>query len=316
MPGATTLERIESHVPDRTVTVADLAGRLNLDRSHIGVLRKLQGLRELRYDPDQSLFDLVLPAARRAVANEPEKSAIKFVLFVHATQAVTPSHIDAARVLRDSLDLPGAEAFAVTQQNCAATLVAIDLAGELLRAEGGSGSRALIVTGEKAFTPEIQLIPQTTIFGDAAAACVVGVAGPGDPIRSYATRTFGEYSGGLRMSRELAPEIGQIYHQTMAEVILEAIAKAGLELSDVDLVLPHNVNALSWWQIAKILQVERDRVFLDNVPRYSHTFTSDVLVNYASARDSERLVPGRHYVLAANGVGSTFSAMVFTHQGR
>lgn len=316
LAGVTTMEHIESYVPERTISVAELADRLALKPANVKVLTKLQGLRRLRFDPQMSLFELVLPAARRAVAAQPPGTTIRYVIFVHATQAVTPPNVDAAQTIKEALGLHQAEAFGLSQQNCAVAVTAVDVAGELLRADGDPAARALIVSGEKAFTPELQLVRDTTIFGEGAAACVVAVGGSGDPVLSFAQRTLGRYAGGMRMDRALAPELGELYTPMLAGAITDAIAKAGLELADIDLILPHNVNAKSWWEVAKELDIDRKRVFLDNVPRYSHCYTSDLFINYATARDSGRLVPGRHYVMAAVGVGTTFAALAFRHRGR
>src|SRR5882757_6916748 len=117
---------------------------------------------------------------------------------------------------------------------------------------------------------------------------------------------------------ELTPEqntvFGEKYGSRIAEVIHEALLDAGLTLDEVDLVIPHNVNKLAWRQTIKELEVAPDKVFLDNVPRFSHTFASDVFVNYTTLRDAGRLVDGAHYLLVSVGLGATFGAMVITHR--
>jgi 3-oxoacyl-[acyl-carrier-protein] synthase-3 len=72
----------------------------------------------MRVDPDGSLLDLLLPAAREALDGT-DPGTVRWLIYTHATQEVTPSTMDAARMLADALGLPDAEAFALTQQNCA-----------------------------------------------------------------------------------------------------------------------------------------------------------------------------------------------------
>ncbi|CAO0830792.1 3-oxoacyl-ACP synthase OS=Streptomyces microflavus OX=1919 GN=HUT09_15140 PE=4 SV=1 [Streptomyces microflavus] len=48
--------------------------------------------------------------------------------------------------------------------------------------------------------------------------------------------------------------------------------------------------------------------------RFSHTYASDVFVNYTTLRDEGRLVDGAHYLLVSVGLGATFGAMVITHR--
>ncbi|GAA2786256.1 ketoacyl-ACP synthase III family protein [Saccharopolyspora taberi] len=311
----TTLERIESFAPDRRVPIEDLADRLGLNRSKVRLFQRVHGLKEIRFDPELSLFDVVLPAARRIVEAEPDVSRIAYVIFAHTTQALTPPHIDPALEIRDRLGLRHAEAFAVSQQNCASGMAAVDIAAELLRAEGAPGARALVVTGEQAFSPKVQLIADTAIMGDAAAACLVAVDGGGDTVRSYVTRTMGDFSASMLLDEERNLQFGKAYAPVLAEVVREALEAAGMDFDDIDLVIPHNVNMQSWRQTIGELGIDREKVFLDNIARFSHCFASDVFHNYATLRAQDRLVPGRNYLFATVGLGATFAAMVITHQG-
>ncbi|WP_019548315.1 3-oxoacyl-ACP synthase III family protein [Streptomyces sulphureus] len=310
-----TLEGVAYHAPERVVAVEELAERLNLTKSKVQLFRKMQGLKELRYDPEMRFEDLVLPAARQVLDEaEVPLSRVTHLIFAHATQLLAPSTVDVAQELRRQLGLTRATAFSLTQQNCASGMAAVDVAGELLRLDGDPDARALVVTGEQAFTAGIQLIPDTAVLGEAAAACLVAVDGAGAPVRSYVTQTLGEYSNGVRIGKERAADLGQIYPEIFADTMRRAVSEAGLTLADIELLIPHNVNMMSWRQTIQALDFPRERTFLENIPRFSHCFASDVFVNYVTLRDEKRLVPGRHYLVASVGVGTTFAAMVITHR--
>ncbi|MBF9067277.1 3-oxoacyl-[acyl-carrier-protein] synthase III C-terminal domain-containing protein [Streptacidiphilus fuscans] len=309
-----TLERIESYLPERSVRIDDLGGRLGLRRAQLGVFRKFYGLDTLRFDPDLPLLDLLRPAARSALAAVPEGGRVDFLAYAHTTQAVAPADVDVAQLVRDDLGLGDTEAFGLSHQACVSSLGAIEVLGELLRAEGTEGAYALMVTGEQAYAPIVQHIPNTAIMADAAASCLITLDGDGDVVRSFAIRTLGEYAQWLELTPEQNTEFGEQYGARIAEVIHQALADAGLTLDEIDLVIPHNVNMLAWRQTIKELEVAPEKVFLDNVPRYSHTFASDVFVNYTTLRDAGRLVDGGHYLLVSVGLGATFGAMVITHR--
>ncbi|MFI9119546.1 3-oxoacyl-ACP synthase III family protein [Streptomyces bikiniensis] len=309
-----TLERIESYLPERSVRIEELGERLGLHRAQLGVFRKFYGLDRLRYDPGMPLLDLLRPAARGALAALPEGGRVDYLAYAHVTQAVAPAHVDVAREIGDALGLADAEAFGLSHQACVSSLGAIEVLGELLRAEGGEGAYALMVTGEQAYSPVVQHVPNTSIMADAAASCLITLDGEGDVVRSFATRTLGEYAQWLELTPEQNTEFGERYGGRIAEVIHQALEEAGLTLDDVELVIPHNVNKLAWRQTIKELGVAPEKVFLDNVPRYSHTFASDVFVNYTTLRDEGRLVDGAPYLLVSVGLGATFGAMVITHR--
>ncbi|MEV7340278.1 ketoacyl-ACP synthase III family protein [Streptomyces sp. NPDC093544] len=309
-----TLERIESYLPERSVRIEELGELLGLRRAELGVFRKFYGLDTLRFDPELSLLDLLRPAAQGALATLPEGGQVDYLAYAHTTQAVAPADVDIAQVVRDDLGLAGTEAFGLSHQACVSSLGAIEVLGELLRAEGAEGSYALMVTGERAYSPIVQHVPNTAIMADAAASCLITLDGDGDVVRSFATRTLGEYAQWLELTPEQNAVFGEQYGSRIAEVIHQALVEASLTLDDVDLVIPHNVNKLAWRQTIKELEVAPEKVFLDNIPRYSHTFASDVFVNYTTLRDDGRLVDGAHYLLVSVGLGATFGAMVITHR--
>ncbi|EHN75368.1 3-oxoacyl-ACP synthase III family protein [Streptomyces coelicoflavus] len=310
----TTLEAVESFTPERTVPISGLADRLGLRRTKLRLFERVHGLKEIRFDPELDLFDVVLPAARRITADPPVRERIRYVVYAHTTQAVAPAHIDPAQEIKARLGLADAEAFALSQQNCAGGMAAVDTAAELLRSEGWPGEHALVITGEQAFSPKIQLIPDVAIMGDAGAACLVTLDGGGDRVRSYATRTLGQFSAAMLLDEEKSLEVSKFYAPVLAEVVREAVARAGMTLPDIDLIIPHNVNLQSWRQTIGELGIDRSQVFLDNVERYSHCFASDVFLNYTTLRDAGRLTAGRNYLFATVGLGATFAAMVITHQ--
>ncbi|WP_188316457.1 3-oxoacyl-[acyl-carrier-protein] synthase III C-terminal domain-containing protein [Solihabitans fulvus] len=312
---ATTLERIASFLPERSVRIEELGERLGLRRAELGVFRKFYGLNTLRFDPDLDLFDLLRPAAREALAALPAGRRVDYLVFAHTTQAVAPADVDVAQVLREDLGLADTEAFGLSHQACVSSLGAIDVAAELLRAEGTEGAYALMVTGERAFSPVVQLIPNTSIMADASSACLVTLDGDGDVVHAFVTRTLGEYAEWLRLSPEENHEFGELYGSRLAEVILAAVAEAGLTFDDIDLVIPHNVNMLAWRQTIKALDAAPEKFFLDNIGRLSHCFASDVFLNYTTLREAGRLVDGGRYVLVSVGLGATFGAMVITHRG-
>ncbi|MEV7342777.1 3-oxoacyl-[acyl-carrier-protein] synthase III C-terminal domain-containing protein [Streptomyces sp. NPDC093544] len=314
MAGRTTLERIESYLPERSLRIEELGEHLGLRRAALGVFRKFYGLDTLRFDPDLNLFDLLRPAARRALDALPDGARVAYLVYAHTTQAVAPPEVEVAQVVREELGLDGTEAFALSHQACVSSLGALDVVGELLRAEGDENAYALMVTGERAYSPVVQHIPNTAIMADAAAACLVTLDGEGDEVRSFVTRTLGEYAQWMELTPEQNTVFGEQYGTRIAEVIHRAVAEAGLSFADIELIIPHNVNLLAWRQTIKALDVPVEKVFLDNVPRYSHTFASDVFVNYTTLRDTGLLVDGAHYVMVSVGLGATFGAMVITHR--
>jgi len=95
----------------------------------------------------------------------------------------------------------------------------------------------------------------------------------------------------------------------------EALDKAGVTLDDIRVVLPHNVNLVTWQRMCLLLDFPPERVLLENIASNGHVYCADMFINYATARERGLLRPGEKYLAAAVGAGggATFSAMVFEH---
>lgn len=322
--GVTTLERVEAFAPRRSVTIEEAAGALGLNRFQARMFRRFHGMDRLRADAGLDVFGLLHGAGEAVLRWFDEPELIRYVILAHTVIEITPAQFDAASVLARRLGLTRAEPFALTQQNCASGLAAIDVAGELLRAEGDPRARALVLTGEKPFTPLVRLIASTTMMGEAATACLVTAGGETtgrpvetssvDRIRSYASWTLGRFSDGVRLSPEGLKQFNDTYTANLVAVVREAVAQAELGLGDITMIIPHNVNRLLWLRTADELGVDRRRVYLENIPRYSHTYCSDPFLNLATLRQSGRMRDGRYYLLTAVGLGATYAAMVIEHE--
>ncbi|MFG3051485.1 ketoacyl-ACP synthase III family protein [Kitasatospora sp. NPDC048239] len=310
-----TLESIESFFPERTVTVEEQSDELGLNPAQRHLFRKFHGLDTIRYDPEMSLYDLVLPPARR-ILEQTDPASIRYLVHARSALEVAPSTIDVGAEIRDRLGLGHATAFSVTHQNCASPLAAIDMVGELLRADGDPDARALIVTGEKAFTPILRGTYNTYLTGEGAAACLVARGGRGPRVRSYVSRTYGEYADGIKVEPALIQKFSDQRPRMMRELMTAAASLAGCTLDDIHLILPTNPNVTIWNETSRELGFPPGKIFIDNVARYSHCMSADTLINYVSLREEGLLEPGRNYMFVAIGVGFTFAAMVFTEGGR
>jgi 3-oxoacyl-[acyl-carrier-protein] synthase III len=313
----TTIEDLAVFVPGRAVRVETTAVEFGLTRPQTRMLRRVHGFGQLRADPDLGLTELVAAAARRLLTSArsgPDRSAIRYLIFTHTVGTITPSPLSVPVALAELLGLDRAEPFTVGQQHCANGLSALDVAGELLRADGDPDARALLVTGEKRLSSMARLLGRSTTIGEASAACLVGVGGRGDRVLSYADSTVGLADEEKWGSDETAREFMDCYPQVLAQVAGQAVRQAGLTMDDVTLVVPHNVSRQLWHRTIPLLGVELERIFLDTVPEYGHCYCSDPFLNLATLRDRGRLVDGGVYLLTSVGLGATHAATVIEHR--
>lgn len=313
----TALDAVAVHLPPHRVPIESLAGPLELTEMQVRLFRRFHGLDQVRRDPDRSLADLLRQAATGLTALRGQEHRIRFVLYGRAFPVVVPYPVNPLHDVCRALGLGHAVAFTLTQQSCASALLAVEMAGRLLAAEPGphppgGGPLALVLTAEKAFTRDAQFIPETSVFSEGASACLVSLDGPRDRLLGYACRQRGEFdvaggASGAQFQRE--------YRPALADVIGRALAVAGVTLDDIRLILPHNVNVVTWQRLSRLIGFPRDRVLLDNVRETGHVFCADAFTNYLTARDRGLLSPGDRYLVAAVGAGegAAFAAMVFAH---
>lgn len=307
----------EVFVPEREVRVSEIGALHGLAPRQVAVLERMHGVARVRWDPDLALLDLLLPPARKALERAGGRREPAYLIYVHASPEVAPADVSVARELRNALGLGQTQVFTVSQQACASTLAALEIAGELLRAEA-PGARALVVNGEQPFTELNRMhYPIGDVMGEGATATVVSWDGPGDEIRGYAVRHDGSFADLLTLYEALPRRrfVDTSIDMTV-KVIGEVLSQGGLTLGDIDHFVPSNISRVFWSQVVNALGVDRDRVFLDNLPRYGHCFAADSLINYETLREHGRLTPGGYSLLACPGLGASFAAMLLRHGAR
>ena len=312
----TALEAVSVYVPAVGTPIDDLAGPLGLTEMQLKLFKRFHGLSHVGRDPQTSLSALLLKAAAGLDALRGNEHRVRYVLHARAMPVVAPYPDNPLHEVCHALGLDHALAFTVTHQSCASGLLAIDIAGRLLAgiepADSDEPALALILSGEKAFTREAQMFVDTTVFGEGAAACLVSASGTRDRMLSYACNVRGEFDSATGRNDA---RLQQEYRPSLAEVIREALDKAGVTLDDIQVVLPHNVNLVTWQRMCVLLGLPRERVLLENISVNGHVYCADMFINYRTACDRGLLRPGGKYLAAAVGAGggATFAAMVFEH---
>ena len=308
----TAVTAVATYLPEQRVPIESLAGPLALTPMQVKLFRRYHNLSEIRLDPGGSLLDLLLAATSKLDGLAGHAQQIRYVLHARSFPVVVPYPVNPLHELCRRLGLRHALAFTVTHHACASGLLALDVAGRLLATDPRPDALALVLAGEKTFTRDARWVPETTIFGEGASACLVAATGPRDRLLAYAAYGRGEFDD------ELSPDPAryqQEYHASLAEVVQAALSRAGLRLDQLDLILPHNVNQLVWRKLARRIGYPVDRVLLDNVPVAGHVFCADAFLNYRTACERGLLHPGSRYLVGAAGagLGATFSAMIFEH---
>ncbi len=209
---------------------------------------------------------------------------------------------------------------------CSGFIYAISVADSMMRA--GDFTRVLTI-GADALSTMVDWNDRRTcvLFGDGAGA-VVMVREPGDRgVLGSLLRSSGRQADllavratGIRSTIDSevrrdpndsiqmkGPELFKVAVKSMAEVTVQVAERAGIALSDIDLVVPHQANMRILSAVADRLGIPQEKVFT-NIDRYGNTSAASVPIALDEAMEQGRIHDNDLVMLNACGGGLTWGA--------
>ncbi|MEU6642241.1 beta-ketoacyl-ACP synthase III [Saccharomonospora sp. NPDC046836] len=311
-PAATRILGVGSAQPDRIVTNDDLSQLMDTNDQWI---RERVGIIERRFaDKDELLVDMAVAAGAKALADAgANPSEVDTVIVPNCTM---PSPIpNAAGQVADRIGIKAAGAFDLNAA-CAGFCYGLGVASDLVRA--GSAGKVLVIGAEK-LTDVVDPLDRSTaiIFADGAGAALVGPAEePG--IGPVAWGSAGDLVDMIHMrDHQYIHQEGQSVFRwattQMAPVAMRAVELAGLELSDVDVLIPHQANLRIVEAIAKRLRAKgaRDDMIVADDIRYSgNTSSASIPLALDHMRAAGTVRSGDVVLLVGFGAGLSYAGQV------
>jgi 3-oxoacyl-[acyl-carrier-protein] synthase-3 len=316
----TRIAGIGKYLPARVVTNADLAGELDTSDEWI---TSRTGIKERRFSaPDETSATMGLEAARRAL-DCAGLTGGDIDLVICAT--CTPDNLIGAisSLIQNGVGADRAGAFDINAA-CAGFVTSLATAAALI--ESGVNKRVLIVASE-AMTRVVDKTDRGTavLFGDAAAAVVLE-QGPGKGVHGAVLHSDGGKSGILYSKSPAGVDEGdyflkmegrEVFMAAVSEMELcatAALEKAGRQASDVDLMVPHQANQRIIDSTASVLDLPKERVFL-NLERYGNTSGASIPLALCEAWESGQVKNGDLLLLVAVGAGIAAGACLLEWDG-
>jgi 3-oxoacyl-[acyl-carrier-protein] synthase-3 len=293
--------------PAEVVPNSALAGRLGVDDAWI--IKRTGVHTRRRAAPTERLSDMATWAARRALTDAGvEPYDIDLVLVATMSQdEITPN---TAPLVAHELGAERAGAMDIGAA-CSGFLAALRLAAGQI--ETGRADRILVI-GAEALTRLLDYDdPKTAhLFGDGAGAVVLGADGAGQigPITLAADGGLGSAITCDFTDRVIKMD-GHSTYQTavkrLSEATVAAVARAGLELDEVDLFVYHQANGRIIKAVGDRLDLEPAKV-ADYVAHMANTSAASIPLTLSLLREDNRLRPGQKVLIAAIGAGFTWGA--------
>jgi 3-oxoacyl-[acyl-carrier-protein] synthase-3 len=312
-----------SYAPPRVLTNFDLEKMVDTSDEWI---RTRTGIVERRIaDPDVATSDLAYMAARAALENAGLEAG-ELDLIIVAT--VTPDMLFpcTAAVLQSKLgpSMPALDLLV----GCTGFVCGLAVAREMV----GSGAyNHVLVCGAETLSKITDWQDRSTcvLFGDAAGAAIVGPVADGHGILGYSLGNDGTKAdflkieaGGSRMPttqetvanrahylKMNGPEVFKFAVRVMAESSEEVVRRAGLEMGDISLVIPHQANLRIIDAAAKRFKLPWER-FSRSVERYGNTSAASIPLALDEEVRAGAVKPGDLILLSSFGAGLSWASMV------
>jgi 3-oxoacyl-[acyl-carrier-protein] synthase III len=275
--------------------------------------------------PHETTATLAVAAARDALARlEMFPEDIDEIIVVTDTPEVCIP--DTAPFVQYQLGAREVPSYTLSGSGCAGFLQALEIASSRV----SSGVGRVLIVGAELLTRLVSWQDRNTcvLFGDAAAAAVIGQGAAGAEILAIVAGTDGSQTGILTMevggtrhpfTLEAARQ-GKHQHVTMngkqlfrhaiarmSEAAVQVLAKAQATLQDVSLVIPHQANLRIVEGVANALHLPLRKFFID-VQDYGNTGSASVPLALWDAQKQGKIAPGNLVLTTSFGAGLHWAA--------
>lgn len=312
------------YVPERVLTNRDLEQMVDTNDEWI-VTRT--GIRERRLAAaEQASSDLAYEASLQALANAGIR-AEELDLIIVATITPDMAFPSTACILQEKLGAKKAAAFDLSAA-CSGFIYGLANASNFIAT--GTYKYALVV-GAECLSKITDYTDRNTcvLFGDGAGAVVLGAVQEGRGFRSFelgADGSGGELlkveGGGSRCPASpeslegkrhfiymAGSEVFKFAVRVMGSAAEEALRKAGIDKSEIDLLVPHQANIRIIQSALQKLQLSEDKAMI-NLDRYGNVSAASIPLALAEAVESGRVEEGDKLLLVGFGGGLTWGASV------
>ena len=313
---------IGSYLPEKVLTNAALEAMVETSDTWI---RERTGIAKRHIAADgEYTSDLGAHAARRALDHAGlVPGDVDLIVVATATPDLTfPA---TATIIQDKLGVADGAAFDV-HAVCSGFLYALAVADNFIKC--GQATTALVI-GAETFSRILDWTDRTTcvLFGDGAGAAVLTAADgaaedSGQGVLKTHLRSDGRFKdllfvdGGPSQTKtvgHLRMQGNQVFRHAVTKIagsMTEIAAMAGIQISDVDWVVPHQANQRILQGVANRLSIPVEQV-VSTVADHGNTSAASIPLALDAAVKDGRIQPGHLILMEALGGGFTWgSALV------
>jgi len=313
-------------VPKRILSNADLSSMVETSDEWITTRT---GIKNRRIAMDSETTSSLSTDAARIAMETVGLSAKDLDLIIVAT--VTPEMVfpSTACFVQDSLGASNAWAFDLNAA-CSGFIYALTL-GERLVSSGAH--RNVLIIGAETLSRITDYTDRTSciLFGDGAGAAILQQADRNSKAGVLYSRMAADGGGWAPLHCEAygsrypstrplddprkiymtinGREVYQLAVRRIVEVVEEALADSEMSLDDIDLIIPHQMNARIIESAAKRLNLPDEKIYV-NIADYGNTSAASIPIALDECCRNGRIRPGSTVILVSFGAGLTWGANI------
>lgn len=323
-----------SYVPENVVTNDDLSKVMNTSDSWIQERTGIKERRHIKKGDGNTTATMGVKAAKIAIERAKiSKDDIEMIIF--ATLSPDYYFPGCGVQVQELLDIKTIPALDIRNQ-CSGFIYALSVADQFIKT---GMYRTVLVVGSENHSGGLDFSDRgrsvSVIFGDGAGAAVLTRSNHnGQGILSTHLHSEGKHALELSLkgpsTMHWVPEIiaenpqgddipyypymnGQFVFknavQRFSEVIMEGLKANGLEVSDIDMLIPHQANLRISQFIQQKFKLKDEQVF-NNIQKYGNTTAASIPIALTEAWETGKIKEGDLVVLAAFGSGFTWASAV------
>lgn len=307
------IDYIDCLYGSKLLSLNDLYEQGEITYGDMNVYERFYGLKYVRRFVSESYFSVLEHLLKRlAFKKTISKQKIKYLLFSHTADQVAPLGDAILPALVKKFNLYNSIYFGSTYYNCVSIFKLLMLA-EILTRSLIKDEYIILITADIAYTKILKTITGSTVMSDAGALILLSGSGTRNCYIGCEIHTYDKYADGIYAKNEDQIDFQKNYILYLSCVILDAIKKHGVDLSQIKYIFPHNVNKISWQRLADFININPSKVYTSNISNFAHGFGTDPFYNLGSAIKQGLLSSGDYYLLVSVGLGASFAAAIFQY---
>lgn len=285
---------------------------LGISKLQARIFHDFHGLESIPVSDDESIEDLINMSVSNIIdANKIDRNEVDYIIYARTSLTNTPFAYGILNRIKLKHHIYKAKCFSINLNKCASAIETLSIIDKIFKADPNA-KLILMITGDIAFTKQQRTLQSASIAGDAAAAIIFSRTPTRSPqlkLIQLNKHVYPEFYKGPWINKEQAMAFEERFPNMMGTLIRNTIEKCGLLDKQIKYILPHNVNIPIWKKIADEANLPFEKMYIQNIAKHGHCFTSDFLINCSYIKDH---LKADDYILAANvGFGLTFYSAIF-----